>query len=196
MRLFQQLDEEQDAKLRRLAASAVFLLVLGSAAFADYSYDASFSVPGLFSHKALLSPDFKTAVKAAEPWMNPIITPEEYAAIDWVKANTRERTVFVSDIFGGELLMGLSLREGTEGGDWAIIPNVTQRMADMDRFYKSKDAEEARQIAKQYGAEYVWVPNRQVFAGYGWVPVEEEKFAPEFFQLVFENRTRIYKVIQ
>ncbi len=174
--------------------AAAFALIVGLAAFANYSYQGSFEVPGAFSQKISLSSDYHAAMKAATPWMTPVVTREEYAATEWVKANTAEREIFVSDIFGGELIMGLSLREGTEGGDWAIVPNVVQRMADIDKFYKSNDPAEAHAIARKYNATYVWAPNRQVFAGYGWTEIGEGKFDPAFFELVFENRTRIYRL--
>lgn len=140
--------------------------------------------------------DAQKARKSAEPWVSPVVTPEEVAALSWVRENTAERTVFVSDIFGGEQLMGGALREGTEGGDWAIVPNVVQRMADSDEMLGAGSAERAWQLARQYNASYVWAPNRQVFAGFSWKDVGREKFRDsEYFELVYnKNGMEIYKV--
>jgi len=157
-------------------ASAFSLVVLAAIAYFSFS-------------------DLNSAVDKARPWMNPVVTREEVAAVEWVEENTAERSVFVTDIFGGELLMGRALREGTEGGDWAIIPNVVEKMADIDRLYDSNDSGEAWRLAKKYGADWVWVPNRQLFAGFAWKYASEEKFYdPRFFELVFENRTKIFRV--
>ncbi len=139
--------------------------------------------------------DLGSAVEKARPWMNPVVTREELAAVEWVKRNTVEREVFVTDIFGGELLMGRALREGTEGGDWAIVPDVVEKMADIDRLYDSNSSEEAWRLAKKHGAKWVWVPNRQLFAGFSWKYANEDKFFDtRFFELVFENRTKIFRV--
>ncbi|MCX6767750.1 MAG: hypothetical protein NTY90_03420 [Candidatus Micrarchaeota archaeon] len=139
--------------------------------------------------------DVSKAMDAARPWMNPVITPKEVAALDWVRQNTAERELFVTDIFGGELLMGRALREGTEGGDWAIVPNVVDRMADIDKIYDSKNSSEAWALAKKYGAKWVWVPDRQLFAGFSWKSAQEQKFHDEnFFELAYDDQVQVFKV--
>lgn len=154
------------------------------------------TVVSLFNENVSISfnGDVNKAVSLAEPWMNPIITREELKAIDWVKANTAPRTVFMSDIFGGEFLMA-NLREGTEGGDWAIIPNVVERMSDVqNNFYGASDSKKAWETAKKYDAEYVWAPNRQVFAGFSWVSIPEFLDDEQYFEKVFDNGARVYKI--
>ncbi len=142
--------------------------------------------------------DAQKAMDTARPWMNPIVTQEEYSAIEWVKKNTQERDVFVTDIFGGELLMGNTLREGTEGGDWAIIPKVVERMSDVQyKFYEAKDVKEAWETARKYGAKYAWVPDRQVFPGFAWKQVDSSKFEDEqYFRLAYYEGVKIYEVKQ
>ncbi len=139
--------------------------------------------------------DFDSALNQAKPWMNPVISKNEVAALDWVKANTKERTVFASDIFGGELLMSV-LREGTEGGDWAIVPNVVQRMHDIQyNFYEAKSGKQAWETALKYNAEYVWVPDRALFPGFAWKGADYNVFSnTQYFEKVFDNGHRIYKV--
>ena len=139
--------------------------------------------------------DVNKAMDTAKPWMNPVVTKNEVAALDWVVANTPERTVFASDIFGGELLMSV-LREGTEGGDWAVVPNVIERMHDMQyEFYEAKSSETAWKTARKYQAEYAWVPDRNVFAGYSWKQPDPKIFEDaRYFEKVFDNGTKIYRV--
>ena len=127
--------------------------------------------------------------------MNPVITQNEYAALDWVRANTRERAVFASGIFGGETLMGNTLREGTVGGDWAIIPEVVKRMhAIQYDFYGASAPKQAHATAVEYGAEFVWAPDRNVFAGYEWVEVNHSLFIEPYFTKVFDNGAIVYEV--
>jgi len=139
--------------------------------------------------------DFESARSQAQPWMAPVVTPNERDALEWVIANTPERAVFVTDIFGGEFLMGNTRREGTVGGDWAVIPNVVERMHDIQyAFYQAKTPEEAHATALKYGAEYVWAPDRKVFAGYEWVELNRSLFVPPYFSLEFDNGAAIYRV--
>jgi len=154
----------------------------------------SLSVSGLAV--SLFSADFDKAYSSAVPWMTPVITEEELRAMDWVRANSNERDVFVEDIFGGEFLMGQTLREGTEGGDWAIIPNVVERMSKIDEFYKTDSADKAYEIAKEHNAKFVVIQNRQVFAGFSWMHPEKSKMQDSrFFELVYEdNGFEIYRV--
>jgi len=139
--------------------------------------------------------DVDSALSQARPWMNPVITQNEYAALDWVRANTRERAVFASGIFGGETLMGNTLREGTVGGDWAIIPEVVKRMhAIQYDFYGASAPKQAHATAVEYGAEFVWAPDRNVFAGYEWVEVNHSLFIEPYFTKVFDNGAIVYEV--
>lgn len=136
--------------------------------------------------------DVNKALWQAGSWMTPVITKEESKSLKWVLENTKERDVFVTDIFGGEHLMGNTLREGTEGGDWAIVPDVVNRMARIDEFYKSKDAKRAHEIAKQYNASYALMPNRQVFAGFGWLDPERVKMQEPYFTLLYADGNMTY----
>ncbi len=144
--------------------------------------------------------DVKETQFQASAWMDPVVTREEFAALDWIRVNTRERAVFLTDIFGGELIMGETLREGVEGGDWAVVPNVVQRMNDVQyKFYGSSSANEAWNTARKYGAEYAWIPNRRIFAGYEWkYPLEKnvEFENSTFFEKVFDNGVKIYRIKQ
>ncbi|VVB66903.1 Uncharacterised protein [Candidatus Norongarragalina meridionalis] len=113
--------------------------------------------------------DMGHAMAQGKLWVRPIILKGEIDALSWVRENTPERTVFVTDIVAGEMIMGYTLREGVLGGDWAVIPNVLKRMSDVQYgIYNSSDADAACAMAKEYGAKYVWVPERDIFAGYEW----------------------------
>jgi len=139
--------------------------------------------------------DFSKAQEQAKAWMDPVVTQAEAKAADWAAQTLPSRTVFASDIFGGELLMSRGL-EGTEGGDWAIVPKVIERMDDVQyHFYGANSSEEAHAIAKKYGAQFAWAPDRSIFAGYEWKPVNHELFQnASFFELVYDDGTKIYKV--
>jgi hypothetical protein len=140
--------------------------------------------------------DINKAKWQADAWMSPVITPEEEKSMQWIAQNTKGRETFVTDIFGGEHLMGETLREGTEGGDWAIVPEVVTRMSEVNDFFKTADASHASGIAKKYNANYVLIPNRQIFAGYEWLTPEKTKLQnTQFFERVYKDgELEIYKV--
>lgn len=135
------------------------------------------------------------AKKSAEPWLNPVVTPDEVAATGWIKQNTEPRTVFATGIFEGELIMGKTRREGTLGGDWAIIPNVIERMNDVQyKLFGAKSSLEAWNTARNYNASFVWVPNRQIFSGYEWKVPADVFDNSTFFEKVYDRGVRIYRV--
>lgn len=135
------------------------------------------------------------AKKDAEPWLNPVVTQDEVAATEWIKSNTAPRTVFATGIFEGELVMGKTRREGTLGGDWAIVPDVIDRMSDVQyRIFGANSSTQAWQTAVKYGAAYVWVPNRQMFAGYEWKYPADVFDNATYFQKVYDKGVRIYRV--
>ncbi len=139
--------------------------------------------------------DFNKTTSKGKHWMDPVVSKEEIAAINWVKNNTAERTTFAACIFGGELIMGLSLREGTEGGDWSIVKNPVERMSEINEMFAKATSERAYEIARKYGAKYVWLPNRSIFCGYKWFYPSRQKFEnKKYFKKVFDNGVAIYEV--
>jgi len=136
--------------------------------------------------------------KQVEPWLAPVITEGELEATTWIKGNTSLEDRFVADIFGGELVMGMTTRIPIVGGDWANAPNAAQNMADAERIYLTTSSSEASSLSKEHNCTYVFVPlQRQIHAGYGWKIVETNKFADTgYFELAYENQdVRIYRVI-
>lgn len=140
--------------------------------------------------------DFQQVNATTPAWVNPVISQHEFNAIDWVINNTKKRDVFMTCIFEGEFLMGMSLRQATEGGDWAIIPEVTTRMSEINEFFKTENIDRAYFIAKKYNAKYIWLPlGRQTFCGYGWFYPNVTKFENSNFTEIFRNEgVVIYEV--
>jgi hypothetical protein len=64
--------------------------------------------------------------KEGDPWLNPVVTEGELASTTWIKSNTQVTDHFQSDIFGGELIMGMTTRTPIVGGDWANAPDLSR----------------------------------------------------------------------
>jgi hypothetical protein len=141
---------------------------------------------------------FFPEVKAnADPWYGRVVTAGEMESTAWINANTNKSDKFVADIFGAELIMGMTTRVSTVGGDWANAPNPVKVMSDTNSIYSTSDPAEAYQLAREDNCSYVFLPNRNTFSGYDWIPGDHQQFDdPQFFQLMYENPdVKIYKVL-
>ncbi|CAJ36983.1 hypothetical protein [Methanocella arvoryzae] len=140
-------------------------------------------------------------VRATNATLNDlVITHGELNATAWIKENTLDSDRFVADIFGAELIMGMTTRVSTEGGDWANAPDPIQKMTDTNEIFTTKDPARAYQLAKGLNATYAFVPqHRRLNTGW-WVSpseVSKEKFEDgRYFQKVYSNEdVAIYKIL-
>jgi hypothetical protein len=135
--------------------------------------------------------------KEGDLWLDPVVTKGELESTAWINTNTNSTDHFQSDIFGGELIMGMTTRIPIVGGDWANAPDPIANMRDSQQIYQTDSASEAHALSKQYNLSYVFVPlNRLVFCGFGWIPVNATKFDnSDYFKLQYSNEdVRIYAV--
>ncbi|OPY25884.1 MAG: hypothetical protein A4E28_02848 [Methanocella sp. PtaU1.Bin125] len=102
------------------------------------------------------------------------VIPGEMDAMPWILEHTDRSDRFVADIFGAELIMGMTTRISTVGGDWANAPDPVRMMTDTTGIYKTTDPAEASRLAKALNATLVYLPRRQLNTGW-WVPQEEVK---------------------
>jgi hypothetical protein len=133
----------------------------------------------------------------ADPWLDRVVTKGELDSTSWINANTKPTDHFQADIFGGELIMGMTARIPVVGGDWSNAPNPIANMNASQQIYQTPSAIEAYALCKQYNLTYVFVPlNRLVFCGFGWISVNATKFDnSEYFKLQYSNEdVRIYQV--
>jgi uncharacterized membrane protein len=167
----------------------MFLLFI----YTSYFMSGTYMVPTTDSYYYF--PEVKTN---ADSWYGRVVTPGELEATDWVNANLNKTDKFVADIFGAELIMGMTTRVSTVGGDWANAPDPVKVMSDTNRIYTTTDPWEAYKLAREDNCTYVWLPNRNTFSGYDWVYGEHQKFEDQqYFRLVYENDdVKIYKILE
>lgn len=131
---------------------------------------------------------------------DPVVTRGELNATRWIVENTSDSDVFVADIFGAELIMGMTTRVSTEGGDWANAPDPILKMSDTNEFFTTPDPARAHALATGLNATYAFVPEtRRLNTGW-WVnatDVQKEKFLDTwYFQKVYGNEdVTIYKIL-
>ncbi len=162
-----------------------------------FIYTAYF-MGGTYTIPATSSSYFFPEVKAnADPWYGRVVTAGEMESTAWIIENTNKTDKFVADIFGAELIMGMTTRVSTVGGDWANAPDPVKVMSDTNRIYTTSDPAEASGLAKENNCSYVFLPNRNTFSGYDWVFGDHQKFDDQqYFQLLYENQdVKIYRVL-
>lgn len=131
---------------------------------------------------------------------DPVVTRGELNATPWIEGNTTSSDRFVADIFGAELIMGMTTRTSTEGGDWANAPNPLKMMGDTNEIYKTTDSGKAHDLARGLNATYVFLPeHRRLNTGW-WVnasEVEKGKFNDtRYFEKAYGNEdVSIFKVL-
>ncbi|WP_424356919.1 hypothetical protein [Methanocella sp. MCL-LM] len=130
-------------------------------------------------------------------WMGVQVLRGELEATEWIKQNTADTDKFVNDIPGAELVMGMTTRVSTVGGDWANAPHAVQDMYDNSEIYSTSDPKRAHDLAVGMNATYLVSPKRNVWAGAYDGPGYGEKFNDtRYFQPVYYNNdVTIYRVL-
>ncbi len=173
---------------------ALVLLMFVLFIYSSYLMPAwSFSVPTSTS-----SYQFPEVKANADPWYDRVVTAGEMQSTSWILNNTNKSDKFVTDIFGAEMIMGMTTRVSTTGGDWANAPDPVKMMSDTNEIYVTDNSSTAHDLAEGQHADYVFSPTRYTFSGFGWVAVNQTKFGDQqYFQLEYQNPSvSIYKVLQ
>jgi len=172
---------------------ALVLLMFILFLYFSYSMTAwSFVIPGTTSSYSL--PEVKAN---ADPWYDRVVKAGEMQSTGWILNNTNRSDKFVADIFGAEMIMGMTTRVSTTGGDWANAPNPVKMMSDTNQIYITDNVTIAYDTAREENATYVFAPNRYTFSGFGWEAVRMDKFNDtQYFRLMYQNPdVSIYKVL-
>ncbi|MCD1295520.1 hypothetical protein CUJ83_10965 [Methanocella sp. CWC-04] len=172
----------------------VALVIILCLAFLYSSYVLSGTINIPVTNDHYIFPEVKAN---SDPWYDRVVRYGEYEATDWINEYTNKSDKFVADIFGAELIMGMTTRVSTVGGDWANAPNPVKYMGDTNSIYITNDPERAYGLAVENNADYIFVPNRAKFSGFGWEYGNQTKFYDEryFSQVYRNNDVTIFKVL-
>lgn len=132
-------------------------------------------------------------------YYDPVVSRGEFNSTRWILNNTAESDKFVADIFGGELIMGMTCRVSTEGGDWANAPDPISMMSHTNDIFKTDNASYAHDLATLEKADYVFLPYRGLYTGW-WLPKEDVNYTKfgdtRYFKPVYtEGDLTIYRVL-
>lgn len=202
-----------DGRIKAVAAVSMFLVMLLLAYFWPFQIhldDVRQHLPGFIDPQIQsvldrLPPDNDKNLLLPVPevkyecdfYYDPVVSRGEFNATYWILDNTKKGDKFVADIFAGELIMGMTTRVSTTGGDWANAPNPIKMMSDTNQIYVTDNATVAHDLAREENATYLFAPNRYTFSGYGWETGNYDKLNDtNYFQLMYQNPdVSIYKVL-
>jgi hypothetical protein len=128
-----------------------------------------------------------------------VVIAGEMDAMPWIRDNTAAGDKFVADIFGAEVIMGMTTRVSTVGGDWANAPDPVRLMGDTNEIYKTDDPAKASLMAKTLNATLVYLPHRMLNTGW-WLATGDynaSKFGDErYFREVYNaSDVTIYRIL-
>lgn len=127
-------------------------------------------------------------------------SPDEYAAILWLKQNVNGKQMII-EASGGDYssdnlisaMTGLPTIIGMSNHEFVIHNDSTElqkRLSAVEKIYKTLDKEEARQLLKQYEVKYIYAGPREILK-YGEPGLEKFKYLGK---LAYKNDTvNIYK---
>ncbi len=200
---------------RRIAALALFLFLLFMAYFWPFHIgldDVRRHLPGFLDAQVQsvldrLPPEKDKNLQIPLPevkyqcdfYYDPVVSRGEYNATQWIWNNTEKSDKFVADIFAAELIMAMTTRVSTEGGDWANAPDPISMMTHTNDIYKTDDAGRAHELAKLEKADYVFVPHRGLYTGW-WVPKEDVNYTKfddaRYFRPAFsDDGVTVYRIL-
>jgi hypothetical protein len=142
-------------------------------------------------------PEVKTY---ADLYYDRVVTPGEFESTAWILNNTNKSDTFANDIWGAELIMGMTTRVSTVGGDYANSPDWLQHMEDSNKIYISDDMAETMNLIRRDNVTLIFLPlTRNLHVGWqvSMNNINYSKFDdPAYFTKVYENQdVRIYRVL-
>jgi glycosyltransferase involved in cell wall biosynthesis len=88
-----------------------------------------------------------------------VVAEERLAAMEWLKNNSPQDAVVIADQFDGNYIVALANRRVVSSSK--VYPSeaneVSSRYTDIAKFFFSQDEDQALEIAKKYGVDYVFV---------------------------------------
>ena len=115
---------------------------------------------------------------------------EEINAYLWIKESTPKDSVILASIQEGHFISYFGERKNAIDSNFLLIPNIDQRVKDIERIYTTPYKVEAVRLLNKYNVNYVVLSN-YVYTNY---KIEELKYTTEdCFRLVYNETIKIYQ---
>lgn len=118
------------------------------------------------------------------------LSEKDIKALGWLKANTPEDAVILTNINEGHLITYFSQRKNVADSNFLLISNINQRINDMRIIYTTPYKIDAVRLLNKYGIDYIYLsPSTKDFYS-----VEQLIYATEdCFRPVYNESILIYK---
>jgi hypothetical protein len=110
----------------------------------------------------------------------------------WLKNNTEENSIIVSDLREGNIISSLGNRPNLMDSNFLLVSNIDQRLADLDTIFSTNSEIEAVAILTQYNVRYIFFSDD--------AKLRYKKTSLDYaddlncFQLVYDKGVQIYRI--
>ena len=149
-------------QLRVVFKAAIFVLILGTSIIPSFAFGISGNT----------------------------LAQEDKDALDWVKANTPDSTLFGS-LQDGYAITAIARRKNVADENFLLIPNPEEQIRDINQLYSALFQTEALRILEKYNSTYILLSTKAQEI-YGMPSLEFAE--PPCFDLVYNHSAKVYRV--
>jgi len=117
-------------------------------------------------------------------------TKEDIETLTWLRENTPEDSVILTNINEGHLVTYFSQRKNVVDSNYLLISNINQRINNIKIIYTTPYKVDAVRLLNKYNVDYIYLSKdtRQMY------DISDLKYATDdCFSLVYNKTTMIYK---
>ena len=117
------------------------------------------------------------------------ISPEEFAALEWIKENAPDDAVIIASPDEGNLITGIAERKNVIDSDFLLQTVAKQRFDDLKRIYTAYLEIEVVGLMNKYDADFIYFSknSKPVFNA------DELHFIESCFEKVYDDEIQIYQ---
>jgi len=117
------------------------------------------------------------------------ISPEEFAALEWIKENTPDDAVIIASPDEGNLITEIAKRKNVIDSDFLLQTDAKQRFDDLKRIYTAYLEIEVVGLMNKYDADFIYFSDnaKNVFNS------DELHFIESCFEKVYDDEIQIYQ---
>lgn len=102
-------------------------------------------------------------------------SPEELAALAWLRENTPEDAVVLATLEEGHYITSLARRRNVMDGNFILVKDAADRLEDIETVFTTNSQTDAIRLLGKYGAEYVYLARARGRYGTASLPTQDER---------------------
>ncbi|MBI4450700.1 hypothetical protein HY642_01880 [Candidatus Woesearchaeota archaeon] len=130
------------------------------------------------------------AVQGAARTLARAVTPDQVAALEWLRENSEKDAVIMATVDEGNLVTAIAERGNVIDTNFLLRPKADQRYADVRTLFTTTSETEAVGLMNQYGATYIFLSEK----GRSQFGIKDLAFTSDCFKQVYDRGVYIYHV--